>query len=271
MNALGILHGLRSKFSVISKNLISSYSSKTMFFCNTISIKAQKFYGCLKVNSDKPIFYLYFVRCPLLSLLPFHVFGLHQHCLSSPLHSLVCCPLLLGESLSTTISMFYLYLVCCPLFFLLPFLLPVISLLGESVSTTSSMWRRNSARFSANKTYEWRVNASKVETKPTTHCLLLHCRPLSLALPCLMLHCLVPYCLALCCIDLFPLSLPCLVSCWFAAAHFALHGDLNPLNPKIPTTIWFLHADLNPQLSCSACVQLLFVRQSLKKIVKNFG
>ena len=207
----------------------------------------------------------------ILSLLPFHVFGLHQHCLSSPLHSLVCCPLLLGESLSTTISMFYLYLVCCPLFFLLPFLLPVISLLGESVSTTSSMWRRNSARFSANKTYEWRVNASKVETKPTTHCLLLHCRPLSLALPCLMLHCLVPYCLALCCIALFPLSLPCLVSCWFAAAHFALHGDLNPLNPKIPTTIWFLHADLNPQLSCSACVQLLFVRQSLKKIVKNFG
>ena len=32
MNALGILHRLRSKFSVISKNLISSYSPKTMFF-----------------------------------------------------------------------------------------------------------------------------------------------------------------------------------------------------------------------------------------------
>ena len=139
--------------------------------------------------------------------------GLHEHSrLQSPFHSFVHLLPSHAPWLAWTLPA-----ISTALFGLLPSL--------GMMEHNHLLHVKTQLRCSANKNYEWRVNASKVETKLTMHCLVLfsydlHCCPL--------LPCLGP--------SFFAFSLSCLMFLC-SAAHIAL--------PVILTLTYILHLPLN--------------------------
>ena len=227
MNALGILHRLRSKFSVISKNLISSYSPKTMFFLQYNLHKSTKVLRLLESKQWQTHILFIFCSVPPPLLVALSCFWLAS---ALPLISTALFGLLPSPPW-WIIEHNHLHVLFLFIFSLLPSLLLVALLVAChlpprwvsehnqlhvktqqcALLCQQNLWMTRERQQSGNKTHD---TLSAFALPPSLlPCLVLCCIALfPIALPCVALPCFLFLCLASSHVGLLRLTLRCTVT-----------------------------------------------------------